>query len=70
MVRKKEKHQSNMKNKRSNKKIAREKIIEFINSMRFRTYIGELSCALNIDYDLCESIIEDLIREGILKNED
>ena len=50
-----------MKNK--NKQIARRKIIKYLNSINTKIYPSELSEILNIDYDLCMSIVEDLLSE-------
>lgn len=46
-----------------NKQIARRKIIKYLNSINTKIYPSELSEILNIDYDLCMFIVEDLLSE-------
>ena len=46
-----------------NKQIARRKIIKYLNSINTKIYPSELSEILNIDYDLCMSVVEDLLSE-------
>ena len=53
-----------------NKVIARKIIIRYLNSVETKIYPIELSDLLNIDYDLCIPIIEDLINEEKVKSED
>lgn len=52
------------------KVIARKIIIKYLNSVETKIYPIDLSDLLNIDYDLCISIIEDLINEEKVKFED
>lgn len=52
-----------MKNKINDKQIARRKIIKYLNSIDTKIYPSELSEILNIDYDVCIEIIEDLLSE-------
>ena len=53
-----------------NKKVARRKIIKHLNSIDTKIYPSELSEILNIDYDVCMSIIEDLVNEKKVEYDD